>query len=152
MGQKGGAVPGSQNDVRLQKLFRLLRKGLGHAAGENCNGVGVLLLRPPQGLAGLLIAGSGNGAGVHHHHIRRLLLISFLKAAAEQLFQHGLRFILIDLAAKGDKFYLHRWGSPFSVKVFPASASARATTLLLKPVSESRAMAFREFEGPGYSL
>ena len=107
----------AQYHVGILQCSGGFREGLGHTAGEYQYRVGVVFAGTVQGLANLVIAGGGNGAGVNEHHIRRFSGGTNAKSGGRHLGQHGLGFILIDLAAKGDGGdFHHHWETSFHTK------------------------------------
>ena len=136
----------SQHHIGFQQTRCLLWERLGHASGEHHHRSGIVPLGPAQRLADLLVAGSRHRAGVDHHNIGLLTGSRLLKPAGEQCLQHGLGFILIHLAAKGDDFCLHVGMSPLF-----ANSCARSTVEGEKPRNSSRRMAFWVLAGPGRS-
>ncbi len=89
-----------------QALRALVR--LRPAAAHGADRPGVFAHQPPQRLAGLAPALGRDGAGVDDYAVRRLAVLRGAVPPSGQYGLHGLRFILVDLAAQGVYNVLHR--------------------------------------------
>ena len=107
IGKQRRAVGIAEHHVGLRKRFGRFRKRLRHTAGQHDDGVRIIAAGAAERLADLLIAGGCHRAGVDQHHIGDLPVRTDSKACCAQLADHCLRFILIDLASKGDCGNLH---------------------------------------------
>ena len=105
--EDGFPVAVAADEVSLHELCRLLREGLGIAAGEDRHSAGVLALGPAEPFAALLVAEIGDGAAVDDEDVGLFALWHDGKTGrAEHLLQcTGL--VQIDLAAKGIKTNSH---------------------------------------------
>ena len=106
-GDQVGPAGVAQDDIRLQEGGGGIGESLGHAAGEHGHAAGVVPFGAAQGLADLVVALGGDGAGVDHHHPGGLCGGSLGITGLEESLQHGLGLVLIDLAAQGDEFNFH---------------------------------------------
>ena len=101
-------LPCAGDEVDAQRL-RLVGVGL-HITAAGCHHrLAVALFGAADHLSGLLVADSGDRAGIDNIHVRFGLKIRQRVAAALQLLLHRRRFILIDLAAKGINSNSHRF-------------------------------------------
>ena len=96
------AVGIAQHNVGVGKGFGSFRERLRHTAGENNHGVGIFSAGTMEGLANLVVAGRCYGTGVDEDNVAFFSFGRDRKTCGRKLRQHGLRFILIDLAAKCD--------------------------------------------------
>ena len=83
--------------------------GLGIAAANRHHGLRMLLFRPVDHLAGLLVADRRNGAGVHHVGVRRVCKVHDLMAPGPEGLLHGLGLVLIHFAPEGVNRNFHRF-------------------------------------------
>ena len=98
--QKAHAVPGARQHVGPQGPG-LGGVGLGPAAAHGHHGPRVLPAGPVDGLAGLLVPGGGDGAGIDNVGVCLLAEGDRLVAPGPELLLHGLGLVLVHLAAKG---------------------------------------------------
>ena len=124
MRQQAGAVAVAQHHVGFAQPLRLLRERLRHTARQDDNRIGMGAPRTVQGLAHLLVAGGGDGAGIEQHHVRRLALGTGLEPAFQQLPKYCLGFVLIDLTAQRNDRNFHK-GISLSACVCPGDHSER---------------------------
>ena len=93
-------LAGAADEVDAETLG-LVGVGLDIAAAGGDDRAGIAPLGAADHLAGLLVADGGDGAGVDDIGVGRVLKRDERMAAARQLLLHGLRLILVDLAAEG---------------------------------------------------
>ena len=98
--QKRHPVAGTGDQIQRQAR-RLVGVGLHIAAAGGYHGVLIQLAAPADHLAGFFVADGGDRAGVDDIGVRRRVEGNQCVSPADKLLLHGLRFILIYLAAKG---------------------------------------------------
>ena len=91
-------------NVCVQLGLGLLRERLGHTAGEDHRCARVTALKAAHALASLLVRRGGYRTRVND------VVVRFLIRGHNSL--HGLRLILVDLAAKGVKSSFHIYYAP----------------------------------------
>ena len=78
------------------------------AAADPHHGVGILLPRPPDGVAGLLIARGCDGAGVDDIAVAGGIKVCQCVAPGQQHLLHGLRLVLVDFTSQRKESKFHR--------------------------------------------
>ena len=116
-GQKLHPVAGAADEVDAQ-LLSLRGVGLHIAAAGSHHGLGIAALGPADHLPGFFIADGGDGAGIDDVGIRRGLKVHQRVATPLKLLLHGLRLILVDLAAEGVNSNSHG-DSPCTLRFSP---------------------------------
>ena len=105
--QKSHPVAGACHQIYLQ-AGHFLRLGLGVAAADGDESVRMGTLGAADHVPALFVADSGDGTGVDDIHIGLCVKLREGVAAAGQNSLHGLRLILVDLAAKGVNGIAHK--------------------------------------------
>ena len=104
---KACAVVGAKDHLRAD-LRALLRAELGVAAGDGHHGPGILIPQAADGLAGLAPGLGRDGAGVDDDRIGELAWRGALMSVGAEHGLHGLRLVLVDLAAESGYNVLHK--------------------------------------------
>ena len=116
-GQKLHPVAGAADEVDAQ-LLSLRGVGLHIAAAGSHHGLRIAALGPADHLPGFFIADGGDGASVDDVGVRRGLKVHQRVATPLKLLLHGLRLVLVDLAAEGVNSNSHG-DSPCTLRFSP---------------------------------
>ena len=112
------AIPHDTADEVDAQLLSLRGVGLHIAAAGSHHGLGIAALGPADHLPGFFIADGGDGAGVDDVGVRRGLKVHQRVATPLKLLLHGLRLVLVDLAAEGVNSNSHG-DSPCTLRFSP---------------------------------